>query len=184
MLSATNTVTDVRAKLKNAYSFYGYTEQSQFDSDIALVGGDIYRLYFLPRIGASEYTRIAAKDRAGLSTLETYLYWAEVYAICFEFLKDTSAQRNQLQDSGSEMLRVEGYTYQTGSGGSRGGSTNGDIAVGKYYNKMYKYFSLAGINISSIQRTCTIFEGGNRQKNVVLNVDGVIIGVEDYDAIV
>jgi hypothetical protein len=169
MLSSTYTIEDIKAKLSNDYAYYGYSEETLFDDDIESICDDVYRLYFLPNLGSSEYSRIQAKDRSSLTVFETYLYWAEVFITCFEFLKERGAISGQLQNSGDETLTVEGYTHRIG-GGSGAGSSQGDNSVARYYGRAYKYFKLAGIDIASIQRTCSIFEKSDNDDDVVLDI--------------
>ena len=154
MLSSTYTIIDVKAKLENTYSFYGYASDALFTTGLTSISEDVYRIYFLPRLGEDEYNVIKAKNRAGLTEFETNVYWAEVYTICCEFLKSRSAKTQQLQMNTNEMLSVEGYKYQTATGK---GSSQGDLSMKYYKDKMFWYWKLAGWNIMALERTCTIF---------------------------
>jgi hypothetical protein len=154
MLSVTYTVADVKTKLGNDYSFFGYSNDVVFSQALQSIAEDVVMIYFYPKIGSSAYATIAAKNKSGLLELELYLYWAEIYTICVEFLKSKSATEGQLQMNPSEMLSVEGYRYQT-SGGN--GSAPGHDSLRFYHDKMFGYWKLAGFNILSLERTCTIF---------------------------
>lgn len=166
MLSETHTIADVRAKLSNDYAYYGFESGADFDAQIESICDDVYRLIFLPNIGETEYTRIQAKDRTSLTTIETYLYWAEVFMTCHEFLSARTAINGQLQNSSDETLTVEGYTHKIGSGGS-GGASQGDYSNASYYGKAYSYFKLGGIDLAKIERTCTIFGEGESDDTVL-----------------
>jgi hypothetical protein len=153
MLSETNSIIDVKRKLGNDFAYFEYASDSLFINDLEDALEEVYLGYFLPRIGALEYDLIQDKDKTNLTAIEAYLYWAEVYATCFEFLKKVMAVDNQAQNSGSEHLSVEGYTHSISSGGS----SPGNKSIRYYWDKAYKYFKHAGIDIAAMQRTCTIF---------------------------
>lgn len=153
MLSATYTVSDVKAKLRKGYAFYGYTDDAAFTSDIESTASDVYLLYFLPRIGETAYNNIADKDKVDLTVQETYFYWAEVYTICYLILQNLTSDENQLSLSGNESLRVEGYQYTVSSSETSGN----DSSLSHYHGLMYRYWMLAGYNLNGLQRTCTIF---------------------------
>lgn len=154
MLSASYTISDVKSRLMNVYSYYGYTSDALFTAAIVNVANDVMVLYFYPKIGQTEYDRIALLNRSGLSTWETYLYWAEVWTICYSFLGARAAQTTQLQTSSNERLTVEGYTYQISAGS---GASQGDSSYSFFKTKAFEFWALAGYNINSLQRTCTVF---------------------------
>lgn len=155
MLSATYTVSDVKSRLVNTYDYFGYTSDAAFESAIETTAQDVMWLYFYPRIGDTEYDRIAAKDRSSLTNYETYLYWAEVYTICYEILRWVESIQSQLQTADSESLSVEGYSYSTKT--SSGQSQRSTLSLRSYFDKMVSYWSMAGFNLNALQRTCTIW---------------------------
>ena len=158
MLSVTNSISDIKTKLENTYDYYGFSSDAEFTSAITSVLEDIYLEYFLSRVGSTEYTRIATKNKVGLTDYETYVYWAEVYITCSNFLKRKEAIQNQLQNQAQESLKVEGYQYSVGSGS--GGTARGDKSVKYYFEQAYVMFKRAGFNIMSLERTSTIFGDG------------------------
>lgn len=166
MLSETYTIIDIKDKLQNIYSFYGYDSDEEFDSVLESVSEDVMRLYLYPKIGNTEYARIQALDKVDLTATEEYLYWGEVYAVCYEFLKSRTNTSGQLQSSANESLTVEGYSYKTSQ--SSGSSPN-DESLRGFYDKMFSYFKLAGFNMMSLERTCTIF-GDSESYDNVLNI--------------
>ena len=159
MLSSTNTITDVKSKLENVYSYYGFASDALFVTSLTSVADDIYRIMFVPKIGADEYTVIKAKDKVSLTEYEANLYWAEVFSICYYFLKEREAKTGQLQNNSSEDLSVEGYSYKLGT--SMGSSSPGDNSSKFYHGKMYTYWKLAGFDLHALERTCTIFGDSN-----------------------
>jgi hypothetical protein len=110
---------------------------------------------FVPKIGETEYNIIKAKNKVGLDEYETNLYWAEVFSICYYFLKEREAKTSQLQNNSNEDLSVEGYSYKLGT--ASGSSSPGDNSLKFYHGKMYTYWKLAGFDIHALERTCTIF---------------------------
>jgi hypothetical protein len=154
MLSASYTISDVKSRLSNVYSYYGYASDALFTAAIVNMANDVMVLYFYPKIGQTEYDRIALLNKTGLTTWETYLYWAEVWTICYNFLGTRAAQTTQLQTNSNERLTVEGYTYQTSAGS---GASQGDVSYSFFKTKAFEYWALAGFNINSLQRTCTVF---------------------------
>lgn len=158
MLSASDTITKVKEKLENDYTYFSYASDALFVAGLTSVSDDITRLYFYPRIGQTEYERIQAKDHTDLLENEENLFWAEVYTICYEFMKWRVAKVGQLQTAGgSESLQVEGYTYSVGASG---GSSLNDVSLKFYRSQMFQYWKLAGFNLASLERTCNIFGDG------------------------
>jgi hypothetical protein len=155
MFSETCTIEDVKNKLVNDYTFYSFASDDDYDEFIESISEDVEILYFYPKIGKTGYEIIEAKDMVGLTDTETYLYWAEVYAICYEFLKFKEVVAGQLQTASQESIKVEGYSYSSGTSGSTGSS--GNFSKRGYYNNFLKYFKLAGYDFAGLERTCTIF---------------------------
>jgi len=140
------TLNDVKAKLPD-YSYFGYSNISLYDNDIITISNDVMRIYFYKKITKDIYEEIQEKELSSYTENELNLYWAEVYAICYEFLKFKNISNNTKKKS---VLRVEGYQFQINSGSD-------EINIDFFEDKMSEYFYLAGINIYSLQRTCNIF---------------------------
>ena len=158
MLSTSDTITKVKEKLENDYSYFSYSSDVLFVSALSSISEDVVRTYFYPRIGQTEYNKIKAKNHVGLLEKEEALFWAEVYTICYEFLRFKVAKTGQLQTArGSESLKVEGYSYSTGA--SEGVSQN-DTSLKFYRGQMFQYWKIAGFNLNALERTCTIFGDG------------------------
>lgn len=142
-------------KLEQTYDYYGFASDTLFVTSLTSVADDILRMMFVPKIGQTEYNVIKAKDKVGLTEYQTNLYWAEVFSICCEFLKEREAKSNQLQSNSNESLSVEGYSYKIGA--ASGTASPGDKSLRFYFDKMYTYWKLAGFDINALERTCTIF---------------------------
>jgi hypothetical protein len=156
MLSASYSIIDIKAELRKDYTFFGYDDDACFRSDLTRVIDDVTRRYYIPRIGQTEYDRIAAKNKVSLTVYETDLYWAEVFTVCYEFIHRRSSEQGMLQNSSDETLTVEGYTHRLGGGGGSGIS-QGDNVLRDYWSIAFEYWKLAGYNLSALERTCTIF---------------------------
>lgn len=158
MLSSTYTLDDVKTVIGKTYAFFEYSTEEAYETALALVADLVKLLYFNPKVSESVYDEIAKKDRVGLTRKETYFYYAEVYAIAYEFLKMKGVERGVLDTSGSESLSVEGYKYSRSGGASV--SSPADISLKFFLDKMNIFFNLCGFNAVYLQRTCTIFGDG------------------------
>lgn len=156
MLSETYTLEDIKAKLVNDFAFFEYSNDDEFEDALIGVSEDVKLLYMYPYIGIEDYADIEEKDKVGLTLYETYLYWAEIYCICYEFLKSKERTEGQLEtSSNAESLKVEGYSYSTGGGSNS--FSKADFAKREFLDLMNKYFKLAGFDMWGLERTCTIF---------------------------
>jgi hypothetical protein len=154
MLSATWSIIDVKDRLVNTYDFYSYASDDDFETELETIAEDVVLQYFYPKIGQDAYEDIQIKDKIDLDETETYLYWAEVYTICNEFLKFKEVVSGQLQTSSQETLKVEGYSYSTGGSSN---SSPSQFSRRWYRDHMRSYWKLAGYDIMALERTCTIF---------------------------
>lgn len=167
MLSVSYTIIDVKDKLQNIYSYFGYSSDEEFTGILTSISEDVMRLYLYPRLGTTAYATLAAKDKTSITeVVEEALYWAEVYSICYEFLRFHMTVSGQIQTSGDEDLQVEGYSYKTKAGS---GASPNDKSLNGYMDKMLEYYKLAGYDIMSLQRTCTIF-GDSVDYDDIINI--------------
>lgn len=169
MLSTTNSVTDVKARLENIYSYYGYTSQLQFTNAINTALEDAQYLKMFPVIGSDYYGDIQAKDKVGLDEIETYLYLAEVHYACVNFLNRRATSMSSSSSSSTKSrLKVEGYEYEEESGSSDGDSS-ADMrsAIKEFNNKAVHYMTLAGYNPYQLKRGNSMFS--DDRTDVILN---------------
>jgi len=166
MLSETYTIEDIKSRLKKTYDYYDYASDDEFESDLNLVVEDVMLSYFYPKIGKTTYDEIAVKDKTGIDfdsyPSELYLYWAEVWTVCYEFNKYKTMTENQQRNSSDESLKVEGYSYTTKESSS---SSKADKAVTDFWDKAMTYWKNAGFDIYGLQRTCTIFGADDNYLN-------------------
>ncbi|MCP4648807.1 MAG: hypothetical protein GY853_01825 [PVC group bacterium] len=156
MLSETYTIEDVKNRLRKPYSFYDFNSDDEFESTLITVSEDVKFLQMYPLVGTTGYGTIEDKDRVSLTAYEVYVYWAEIYYICYEFLKLDERTTGQRQtSSGSESLKVEGYQYQVNN--SYGSKSQEDVSRGYFLEKARGYMKLAGFDMYSLERTCSIF---------------------------
>ena len=162
MLSSTYTIADVKAELENDFSYFDYTTDALFVAALTRMNADVMRRYFIPRLGITEYTRIATKNKAGLTEIEEALYWAEVMLTCSFFLKwkVTGVDSQSSSFSTGDSLSVEGYSFKSGSSGSPGGATGDTVGAGAragYYKRAVEYFAIAGYDIHNLVRGNSIY---------------------------
>ena len=156
MLSETFTIEDVKDKLRKPYSFYDYDSDDEFESDLTGIAEEVKYLYIYPHVAPAEYSDIEDKDKAALTRYEAYVYWAEVYFICYEFITLDNRTRGQREDStGSESLKVEGYQYAVNN--STGSNSQADESKNAFLRKAYAFMSKAGFDMYGLERTCSIF---------------------------
>lgn len=153
MLSATNSVTDVKARLAETYEDFNFRSNTDFEAAIAIALADVQLLFMYPVIGSAAYTIIAAKDKVSLSEKETNLYWAEVYYACSEFIEKRKViYSTPSGTSSSEKLTVEGYTYESRSSSRESKAEKMNIAITEFYGKALQFMGLAGWNPHQLQR--------------------------------
>jgi len=170
MLSATNTVTDIKAKLRNTYSFYGFASDAVFisaieesvdtvkydvmypalssiqENAIAEIGPGIS--YNNLASGKSFYDLIAAKDKVNLNVVEEYIYWAEVWLSMSELIGALSDDFQYNVNGDSESISTEGYSSSVS-----GLDKSGKLALAnKYYLKGYGFLVKAGVQQTSLWR--------------------------------
>lgn len=156
MLSETWTIEDVKNRLKKPYSFYDYDSDDEFEADLISIADEVKYLYIYPHVSPSDYSDIEDKDKVALTRYETYVYYAEIYFICYEFIVSDDRTRGQREDStGSETLRVEGYQYS--SNNSTGSNSQADYSKNAFLRKAYSFMSKAGFDMYGLERTCSIF---------------------------
>lgn len=171
MLSETYTIEDIKSRLKKTYDYYNYTSEDEFQSDLELVIEDVMLAYFYPKIGKTRYDAIALKDKTGIDfdsdPSELYLYWAEVWTVCYEFNKFKTMTENQQQSGSDESLKVEGYSYTTRESSS---SSKSEKATTDFWDRAAKNWKNAGFDINGLQRTCTIFGDDDNYLNNVRTI--------------
>jgi hypothetical protein len=109
MLSASNTITDVKVHLR-PYAFYGLASDAAFSAILPTYVEEARLRYLLPALGAAEYNTIAAKDKVGLSEEQNYLYQAEVYISAGLFLESRDEQALQSFQGDSVSGSVDGVS--------------------------------------------------------------------------
>lgn len=146
MLSSTNTLNDVKTKLVKGYDYYGYSSVSGFNDAITNYNSEAELFDMIPVIGQAYYDSIKAKNKVGLTLIETYLYWAEIYFTCFRFVSFYAQIDNQSSMGKSESIKIEGYE-RTVSGGENGM----DILASRYLDEARKSLAMAGYGANTHQ---------------------------------
>lgn len=119
MLSATYSVSDVKAKLRRGFAFYSFADDDAFTDAITEALSEVRFEIVYPRIGSDYYASVAALDKTGLSETQEQLYWAEVYFAAGRFLAGAHYYDTQELTGGSESVSIDGFsrsvTASTGS---------------------------------------------------------------------
>ena len=156
MLSTTWTIEDVKNKLKKTYDFYDFNSDDEFEAALIDIAEEVKYLYMYPHVAPSDYSDIEDKDKVALTRQEMYIYLAEVYFICYKFIKSDDRTRGQREDStGSESLKVEGYQHSVNN--STGSNSQADESRNAFLKDAYAFMSKAGYDLYGLERTCSIF---------------------------
>jgi hypothetical protein len=128
MLSATNTITDIKAEIISDYAYYGYASDNAYESQLTRMVDDARLLDIIPVITQGLYDSIAVKDKVNLELKESYIYKAEIFFSIARFLKKESLRSNQSNTGGEEHISTEGYsrTITTSNSGSQGKTIMGE----------------------------------------------------------
>ena len=145
-LSATHTITDLKALLRNTYDYYGFASDALFVTNLDLYVNEAKLMDLYLYVGSTTYDSISAKDKASLSTYETYVYQAELYFSASHFLSGFNNSDVQSREGDSGSLTVEGYSR------SFSGASGYDQAALSYQSKGFEFLALAGHNPLQIQR--------------------------------
>jgi hypothetical protein len=166
MLSATYTITDVKAELVNGYAYYGYADDNAFVAQLTRRVADARLIDLIPIITQGFYDSIAAKDKVNLELKETYIYQAEIFFTVARFLKKESLIINQSNTGGEESITTEGYsrTITTSSVG-----TTGKTVMGEYFEKeAIRCLAMAGYkNMYQLQRGNSMLSGYTEGLNIL-----------------
>jgi hypothetical protein len=146
MLSSTNTINDIKTKLKNDYSYYGYANDAAFVTALTDSVNEVDLMIIIPKISQGFYDTIQAKDKVNLETREEYIYWAEVFYACCNFLQHEDITNEAMGGGGS--LSVEGYSRSE----SESGATSRAKSGLQYWKKATSLMGLAGYNMMKLQR--------------------------------
>lgn len=165
MLSVTNSINDVKKKLRNDYSFFGFSTDALFVTEIEDCLDSVEFDYMYPLMGSEGaspvytnlleannvysgkgyYDYIKAKDKTNLILAEEYIYRAEVYFACAVFM-ERMAQDEKFNSSGGS-ISIPGYSA---SGGQSGDDTMENSS--DYHTKAFGSLTKAGFDIFKIRR--------------------------------
>jgi hypothetical protein len=127
MLSSTNTIIDVKKELE-IYSFYDYSEDTEFGNAITYASEEAARL-IKKYISESYYSEVQALNKTGLDIYQEYIYQAEICFICFCFLSLHDRKELYKRKAAQESISQDGVTR------SSSGPTGKAMAADAYYTK-------------------------------------------------
>jgi hypothetical protein len=135
MLSPTHSLTDIKAYLLSQTTEYGYANSTTLDAGLTLALDRAKILILVPAISEARYDEIEAKDKVGLTDIETAIYMAECMFALSSFLQMVGTK---------EIQRAAGSTQTLGKS-EKGGVPVGKMAVSDYYfREGMEYMSVAG----------------------------------------
>lgn len=140
MLSVTKTLKDVKSKLFNGFSFWGFDTDLAFENTLTDLAGDVYREVMYDKIGEVAYTSLKDKDGIFSDMSDEHVYHAEVYLICYYFMvfKEVTRPNSNVEAS---AFSDDGYSQSVST--TKGKS---EFAERKnlYLMRANKLFEMAG----------------------------------------
>jgi hypothetical protein len=153
MLSATNTILDVKGELVNIYSAFGFASDGDFVTSITNVSVQTYLARMLPALGNSVYAEIQGKNKINLTEIETQIYWAEVCFICCDFLTKIANAKRQTIHGSAKSITAEGYQQSVTDQKQLGY----DDAALSFWRRGVSYMGMAGYRVNRLQRGGTFY---------------------------
>ena len=139
MLSATNTINDMKVELDN-YKPYGFDDDGAFVTMLTYSANEAKRRFMLRYLTEDHYDVVAAKDKVGLTREEDLIYWAEVDFARSCFLENIGRR---------EMSRRKAETFsenQDGVGVSSSGLLGKTVASIDFYTRAIRSLTDAGVD--------------------------------------
>ena len=79
MLSATNSVDDVKVVLRQGFAAFGFADDPAFEAEISRILNEVEIQRMRPTIGDATYDSIQVKDKVDLDQrFEENIYWGDV----------------------------------------------------------------------------------------------------------
>jgi len=167
MLSATNSVNDVKTRLRKGFAFFGFADDTAYIAEITNVLDTVKFKEMIPYLseyqlrpqavnlvsennvyaGEAYYNYIAAKDKVSLTLEENYIYRAEIAFACSEFM-DRMAKDERF--GAGNGITIPGFSEPSGSAGSIGASTS--LLSGQFYDEALGYMLDAGYKVMGLKR--------------------------------
>jgi len=168
MLSATYTITDIKTKLRNDYAFFGFATDNAFIAALTDCVDIVKYDDMLPYLskssvnfpesqtlmvtgiysGEAYYNYIASKNKVGLLLGEQYIYKAEIWFACANFIGTMSDDCIFSMNGGSISESTKGYSYSVSDIKNSGKQE----IVKQYYEKAITSLKSAGIDTNSLYR--------------------------------
>jgi hypothetical protein len=137
MLSTTHTINDIKKYIVSELKEYGVSTPEELDTMITDAVEDAYLKYLYPALG-TYYDDIADKDKTDLTTVETYIYKAEIFFSAGMLLIGVSGKESQKRNTENQSTSVKG---QSKSGSGRIGK---EKAGGDFINRGFEMMKQAG----------------------------------------
>ncbi len=141
MLSTTNTINDIKSKLRNTYDFYGYSDDEAFSATIVEVVSET-KIRLIDLIGDRRYEEIQEMDKTDLANDESCIYYAEVYLSASEFISQ--------HEEGISQGMLKSFTIEGISVSDAGASGFSDTAL-SFFMKAVNFLRIANYELLSVQ---------------------------------
>jgi hypothetical protein len=137
------TLTDVKEELE-IYSYYDYETENDFDAALSYASLEAERLMKW-YISESYYDQLQAMNKVGLDQNQEYLYWAEVFIICYCFLSLHDRKELYKRKAAQESISQDGVTRS--SSGPTGKAMAADLYLTKGLQNMNNAGYVTGIRV-------------------------------------
>jgi hypothetical protein len=115
MLSATNTITDMKIELQT-YDVYGYSTDNLFVTALTEAVATARRERMIPIMGEGDYTALTALDKTGLTEDQTNIYYAEIYYSIAEYVLSQDRKDKFMRRGTTESRSGANNSYSITSG--------------------------------------------------------------------
>lgn len=144
MLSVTKTIPDVKAKLYKDFRYWRFESEQLYSDMLALLSDDVYREVMYHQIGEVTYNSLKAKDGIFNDMEDEYVYYAEIYMICYYFMifKEIHAENTNVAAS---SFSDDGYSQSVSYDVSKSAYS---VKKQHFMSMAKKMFDMAGYNVN------------------------------------
>lgn len=149
MLSATNSVPDIKIVLRQGFAAFGFADDPAYEAEISRILNEIEIQRMRPTIGDADYDAIQEKDKVDLDRFEENIYWGEVYFTASNMV--TGQARIENFDTKGEGISIaaEGYSKTVRGGSSAESTESAARTLGK---NARRFMAVAGFKLLPLRR--------------------------------
>lgn len=164
MLSATNSVADIKIILRQGFAAFGFADEAAYTSEITRILNEVEIQRMRPTIGDGTYDSIQEKDKVDLDQrFEENIYWGEVYFTASNMV--TGQARIENFDTKGEGITIaaEGYSKTVRGGSSAESTESAARTLGK---RARVFMAVAGFKLLPLRRG-----GGFAERDILFQDD-------------